>query len=414
MNEYDYHSKMRKISFRIMSKYLIFPFLCPVFYSIREVAFKNLHFTFGFTTHPLIVSLIMFISELICGLIELIIYLIQKICGLRNNAKNMNKKKETEIYYNKLYYIDKSISDKSKEHSYLAVHLFLLYSSFIDFFCYTFISLFCVNSEVESNNTHIEMRIAPIFFMHFLSALMFKTSTYRHQKVSIIIVGIGFSCFIIRTYLKRQPSLMYYLYFLIIQFIYSLKQISDKYIMDKMFFTPLVILFFQGLYGVGISIIFIFIGSFFPCYPICSFCEGEQFESFATFNTVFANSNTIGYLLLLLFSSTFLNIALMLTKKYFTLSHRSVADTMNAVCTYALLFVNVKSIVWSTENYLNIVGYILILFGCLIFNEMIIFHFCGLDKDTKSEIIKRGNDELRTQILEIVPIHNNKENNIKR
>lgn len=87
MNEYDYHSKMRKISFRIMSKYLIVPFLCPVFYSIRKVAFKNLHFTFGFTTHPLIISLIMFISELICGLIELIICLIQKICGLRNNAK---------------------------------------------------------------------------------------------------------------------------------------------------------------------------------------------------------------------------------------------------------------------------------------------------------------------------------------
>lgn len=104
----------------------------------------------------------------------------------------------------------------------------------------------------------------------------------------------------------------------------------------------------------------------------------------------------------------------MLTKKYFTLSRRSVADTMNAVCTYALLFVNVKSIIWSAENYLNIVGYILILFGCLIFNEMIIFHFCGLDKDTKSQIIKRGNDELLTQILEIVPIHNNKENNIKR
>lgn len=97
MNEYDYHSKMRKISFRIMSKYLIFPFLCPVFYSIREVAFKNLHFTFGFTTHPLIVSLIMFISELICGLIELIICLIQKICGLRNNAKNMNKKKKQKF-----------------------------------------------------------------------------------------------------------------------------------------------------------------------------------------------------------------------------------------------------------------------------------------------------------------------------
>lgn len=37
----------------------------------------------------------------------------------------MNKKKETEIYYNKLYYIDKSISDKSKEHPYFSVHLFL-------------------------------------------------------------------------------------------------------------------------------------------------------------------------------------------------------------------------------------------------------------------------------------------------
>lgn len=60
------------ISFGFVSKFLIFPFLCPLCYTIRDIAFKNLHFELKFTNHPLIVTVIMFVSEMICGVFEII------------------------------------------------------------------------------------------------------------------------------------------------------------------------------------------------------------------------------------------------------------------------------------------------------------------------------------------------------
>ena len=46
------------------------------------------------------------------------------------------------------------------------------------------------------------------------------------------------------------------------------------------------------------------------------------------------------------------------------------------------------------EVILNPIGYFIVLFSALIYNELIIFNFCGLNKNTKKFVNQRQNKEL--------------------
>ena len=99
-----------------------------------------------------------------------------------------------------------------------------------------------------------------------------------------------------------------------------------------------------------------------------------------------------------------MNVFLMLTKKFLTPTHRSIADSLNAFCTW-IVFLSVYSDKefweneWNWLKFFDIIGYILITLGCLMYNELIIVHICGLDKDIKEHIVKRADQEIRETVL---------------
>lgn len=103
----------------------------------------------------------------------------------------------------------------------------------------------------------------------------------------------------------------------------------------------------------------------------------------------------------------------MLIKKYLTPTHRSVADTFNAFFVWASTFFynqnwNNK---WDSMNFLDIFGYLLIIIGCLIYNEIIILHIFNLDRDTKTEIIERASQDKQIS-FNIETIEINDENSV--
>ena len=46
------------------------------------------------------------------------------------------------------------------------------------------------------------------------------------------------------------------------------------------------------------------------------------------------------------------------------------------------------------ELVLNPIGYLIVLFAAIIYNEIIIFNFCGLNKNTRKFVNQRINEEL--------------------
>ena len=88
----------------------------------------------------------------------------------------------------------------------------------------------------------------------------------------------------------------------------------------------------------------------------------------------------------------------MLTKKYLTPTHRSLSDTLTAFVSWIILIIVPGNTEWA-RNAMNIPGYLLIFVGCLVFSEIIILHFCKLDRDTKEQITKRAATFVENEII---------------
>ena len=106
----------------------------------------------------------------------------------------------------------------------------------------------------------------------------------------------------------------------------------------------------------------------------------------------------------------------MLIKQFLTPRHRCISDALNAFCTWISLFITLEN----TEDnptcftkqtntlIVDFIAYLLIVIGCLICCEFVIINYLGMNRDTKREIIKRGNqsneDNLqRLEQLSILP-----------
>ena len=54
---------MKYITFGTFDVHLLYPFLVPFFYTLRDISYKGIY-TLNFLTHPLLETLLMFLSEL--------------------------------------------------------------------------------------------------------------------------------------------------------------------------------------------------------------------------------------------------------------------------------------------------------------------------------------------------------------
>jgi hypothetical protein len=105
------------------------------------------------------------------------------------------------------------------------------------------------------------------------------------------------------------------------------------------------------------------------------------------------------YILLIILSNFIINTFFMLTNYYYSPTHRNICDTIETI-NYLI-----KSILNENEKKeiiyfcINIIGMIFILFACLMYNKIIICHFCNLDLNTGNQIHMRS--KIETKIINI-------------
>lgn len=116
---------MTLFSFKKGSKYLWLIVLSPIAYTSRDLAFKLL-FAEKFINHPMLISAIMFIGEILA-------------------SETKEKKDNLRVYQNTLLNTKGAIVDKPQDYSITRKKVFLLVllSSVIDFLCYTATSYLC-------------------------------------------------------------------------------------------------------------------------------------------------------------------------------------------------------------------------------------------------------------------------------
>ena len=242
------------------------------------------------------------------------------------------------------------------------------------------------NIFVHGKNV-FQRRLYFLFFIPLFSKFILKENIFKHQYFSLIIaiIGIIFLLIPVCLELKNEDIIPNILNF-INGIIYSLFLVIIKFIIEKYYISPLKI-------GIIIGIISIFINFIF--FIIYSLIESNDLSFIKDcFNFKIENKLQISiYIILYTIFYVALNLLTLLSLFYFSPTLIMIIDIISPFLLWIAMVIK-EDRNKLEELVLNPIGYLIVFFAAIIYNEIIIFNFCGLNKNTRKFVNQRINEEL--------------------
>ena len=279
---------------------------------------------------------------------------------------------------------------KNKEKILRIIFIGILY--FITYFFFYY-SNFITTTNFYGN---ISM-ISEILYFSLLNKILFGDKIYIHHLFSMIIITVSILCLyilLIFSFIANNdwdiwrdiliPTIINF----IVYFIFCFDLIIAKFYIEKYFISPYILLFSLGT--IGLILLFIFEPFTFLIHcndPIICY-EGHFGGIISGFKQITSPKDiiiTIIWLLGLFMTA----IGLWLTVRNLTPSHFLTSDsliTFGLNIVFDCYNVNIELL----KNPLFYILSILTIFGCLIYNEIIIIKLFGLNYNTRIEIIERN------------------------
>ncbi|KAL4465970.1 hypothetical protein ABPG74_004207 [Tetrahymena malaccensis] len=322
--------------------------------------------------HPFMQSMTMYIGEALC-IILYIVYIT----------------KYRDRYENKLAEAEKN-GKKTKINPFL-----LIIPTSCDFITST-LSFFAL--EFMPPSLYSMVRGGSLIFTTLFSVFFLKRKLYRHHYLGLLIVMIGITTAGVVVTLNsssdgNQSKIILGIILLLCSFI----TFSSQIIIEEKFFNqyelnPFQTVGIEGCWGILICGIFVAIFNFVPCpSSIADDCPPNQnLEDVSFFfKQVFTMDGNqpallilvlVGIILILFFNA----ISLAITKYVSSLA-RNVAQ----VCSPFFVWMGALVLKWETFLYGQLIGYLILAFGTLIFYEIIVIPIWGFNENTKKAIEKR-------------------------
>ena len=236
-----------------------------------------------------------------------------------------------------------------------------------------------------SKNVGLNIWIFDIIFIYLFYYLILKFRIYKHQYISlIIIIFIGIILNIIGIIHNNYSYKKYHCIIIrfICEIIFSLRIVINKYTMDKKFVSPYELCFFQGIMTLGLLLIF---------SPFAIFLNlSNDFKNY--FNEFKDKKLKESFIFLFVLIIQFIyNLCIFITIYKTDVFHIMIIIIIGHLAPYF------KGLIYANSNIIDIIiiiGLIIILFMALIFNEIIILNFCGLEQNTRKYICKRANYDI--------------------
>ena len=225
-----------------------------------------------------------------------------------------------------------------------------------------------------------------LFFIPLFSKIILKENIYKHQYFSLIIAIIGIIFIIIPICFKLSlkdiaPNFLNF----IKSINYPLILVIIKYMIEKYYLPPLKICLIIGIVTVIINVI---------GYTIYSLIidDFSYFSDCLDFSHVDNKLVTSIYFIFYFLFTTSSKVSLFVSTFYFSPTLIMVTDTISLLLSWIVsLFFQEKL---PDDITFTAIGYLIALFSTLIYNEIIIFNCCGLNKNTKKFVNNRNNKEL--------------------
>ena len=368
------NKKKSLITFAKLNKLFIIPFLFAIlnFLSIlfedlirKEKILKN---------PPFIKSFFYDFTNILVGLFHFLSYVRTNV-DIKKESSN-----DKEGVNDSIDYIDnESLSPIYNSKTIIMFILLLSLMIAID-------DLLCI--LIEDNDNVFDERLFYLFFIPLFSKIILKENIYRHHYLSLLISLISGIFLIIPICLEfnsANDTVQNILDF-VKGINFPLFLVIVKYIVEKYFISPLKIILIVGIISLIINLIGYTIYSLiindFSLFTDCF--DFSQVE-----NKLAVSINLILYILFLTASQ----LALYLSIFYFSPTLITVTDIISPL--FMWIISNFDEEAEIIEEILCPIGYLTTIFSTLIYNELIIFNCCGLNKNTKKFVNKRITKEIR-------------------
>ena len=378
---YQNEKKENLIGFGKLNKYYLIPFLAPLLgFSANCLIYyvdvgeddndiKGIYF---------IIIFIIFLSYATGGLLYFISSIRSQTEKTRFAAKNASERNSLKLIYN----INEIHKNKIKIFIYALIISIILTSEYIRKIYY-------------SNEYEFEERLYFLFFVPILCTIILKKGIFRHQFLSLFIAFLGLTIIFVPFFRDMKKSdndeslkhiMISNILIIIEALLYSCHIVLAKYLMYDYYVSPFLCLFLNGVmsliisfFGFGISSIIDKDNIFRDSFNVLKKLDLKNYILFAFIYFICCIYHTLTYLIIYYFSPILFCMSDIISPMLDVIFHTFITKTEEA-------------------GKFNIImkgsGYFLLLFATLIYNEIIILNFCGLNKYTSKCITKRGNEEL--------------------
>jgi drug/metabolite transporter (DMT)-like permease len=269
----------------------------------------------------------------------------------------------------------------------------------------TFFALFFMAGSVYQM-----IRGAIVFITALFSVFFLKTKLYRHHITSLFIVFVGIFLVGLSSQLNdtgdsKQKTEVIGIVMLLISLIFNGFQfISEEMIMNKYNAHPLKLVGWEGIWGLLCYTMLVIIFMFIPCQKtdfMEKLCTPDEAGNLYLETVLFALkqiSGNIGLLFLVIggiLSIAFYNFFGISLTKYVSASSRAVVDGSRTILIWAF-FLAIGFEVWTVYSLIQLGGFVFIVLGVLIYNEILVLPFLGFGLYTKDAIKER---KLREQMI---------------
>ena len=360
---------------------LIYAMMFVIFNFLRKIDFIIMKNYIDFQGSLLLTS-VMFIADFISGLI---IYIY--------NLKYLREKKTSKFMGIELITAPSNIIAPDSN---IKMILLLFMASYVDFTEYVLSSYYIPKSYTDVSKS-LEWRLKSIIICTsaFFSYFFLKFEIFKHQIITIIITLISLLSVIITeiiVYTKEgeyeSKYILKVLFLMLVDHIFnSSLDVIEKYLLEYDYMNPYQMLMFEGIFGIILSLLFSILHD-----PFNEFRDISN-ESTSKFNWLIVC--IIFYFLL----SGGRNVYRVATNKLYSPTHKALLDYILVPILITYYYIGDDDFTIQKEEedksifyyfFINlIISFIVVICG-LIYNELIIIFFCGLEYDTHYEVSKRA------------------------
>ena len=263
-------------------------------------------------------------------------------------------------------------------------------------------SLLYYLTKIKKIKVLIEKRTGFIIFVPLFSLYILKKRLYKHHLIALIFTLLGamiifITRFILGISVKRD--IIYHLINIFFSSFFFFFLVLIKYLMIKYFISPYNFLLYDGIFCAINSLFIPFLE-----YPFFCFIDKNRNKKINNYFSYYLKKNYSGlyrifigkeWLFYLSFFITFIASFLYFVFNVLTIFNFSpYLNVLTDFLTPFLLSISYFIFFPSKRNkkkfILEFIGYIIIFFGALILNEIIVLNFWGLNENTYENISKRG------------------------